>query len=148
MQPLCEIPYSRIGTQNNMFSKPTYLQHMSLPDKIEWYEKLLWLITKDVIFLSTYDQLEDKHDGHAHPFVFASDTFVYACADGEELFPEDIDMLNTLFEKYSWDGVIAMLAAKRKVKPLEQLRTPEYYSALQLIGVDDSGFKDYYAEVT
>jgi hypothetical protein len=129
-----------------MIVSPTQLNKLSLPDRVEWLEKLMYLIMKDVVFLSTYNQEEDKHDGFVHPFILCSDTFVYACADGEELCVDDIDTITDAFEKFGWDGLIAMVAAKRNVKPLKELRTDEYYSALRYLNLNDEDYRDYYAD--
>jgi hypothetical protein len=117
---------------------------MTNEEKIEYYEKLMWLASRDIILFSSYNQETDKHDGWFHPFLLCSDTFVYASADGEELYPKDVDKARVMFEKFGWDGITALVSALRQCRVLPQLRTEKYNLAMQELGEDPSTYERGY----
>jgi len=102
--------------------------------KCEFYEKILWLAARDVVFFSTYNQEKEDYDGWFHPFILCNDTFGYACADAEEVGEHDVDVLTEVFKKYEWDGVIAFVSKKRGVEVIKELRTERYKEAMEYLG--------------
>jgi len=53
------------------------------------------------------------------PWVMVSDTFEYACADGEDVDIKDLPLLWHLYEKFTNTGIVAWIAQKRGYEPLE-----------------------------
>lgn len=61
-----------------------------------------------------------------------SDTFMYACADSEELGEYDLDRLAPLLVKYGNDALVAYAAVKRKAEPIDckcNHKNDNYYAA-------------------
>lgn len=96
-------------------------------------EHLLWLAARDIVFFSTYDPDNEDSKDHYTVCVLCNDTFYYACADAEMLPPGQEVILRDLVERFSWAGPVAWCALARKTEPLEQLRTPQYYEAIEYL---------------
>lgn len=98
----------------------------------ERLRKLFYLSAQDVIFFSTYDEKTDAWPEIGEfwsPCVNLSDTFGYACADGERLDDSQIDCLISAHKQWGYDGVVAWASLIRKSEPIEPRRTPEYFEA-------------------
>jgi len=113
---------------------------LKMPDKfddpikyIEYLHKLIWLSSREIVFWGCYNEVEDKHDENAYPFLGCNDTFYYASADGENFEEKDMDLIIEVYKKFSWSGVDAWIALKRGIDVLEQRITPEYLKAKEWI---------------
>jgi len=103
-----------------------------VPDEVERMRKLFYLAAQEVIFFSAYDEKTDswpKIDLFYAPCVNLSDTFAYACADGQRLDDSEIDRLIEAHKRWGYDGVVAWASLIRKCEPIEPRRTVPYYAA-------------------
>lgn len=94
--------------------------------------KLYWLAKEDVIFFSGYEPKSDTWPDvglYWSPCVNLSDTFGYACADGQMLEDAEIDRLIEAHKKWGYDGVVAWAALMRKYEPIKERRTDAYREA-------------------
>ena len=87
----------------------------------------------DDIFLSYYD-------GKVNVSLNMNDTFGYACADAEDVLPEEFALVVELFEKFDYHGFTAWAAYKRKqdpnswsCEPIKPRITPQYLEAVAYI---------------
>lgn len=90
----------------------------------------MYLASLDVVFL-----LPNKPK-NSDDFVVAincNDTFVYACADAEEIGLEYMPTLLELYNKFSWSGVVALAAKLRLATPLKAYLDSDYYKAVDYI---------------
>ena len=65
-------------------------------------QDLALLVLSDIGFLD-----EDKF------YINLGDTFYYACADAEEVKPEEYHAVAMLFKRYGWDGAVYWASKKR-----------------------------------
>ena len=81
----------------------------------------------------------DEHDGKVILYLNVNDTFYYA-ADAEDVQLDDLPTLAYLFEHYDWQGLVAWVAKKRDMDPLEGkfTKTDEYYKAIEYLNNEDS----------
>lgn len=63
------------------------------------------------------------------PFLYCSDTFQFATADGERFEPEDVPLLHKLFTQWGLSGINAWIANKRNEEPLVQMQDADYFAA-------------------
>ena len=68
------------------------------------------------------------------PWVLMNDTFAYSCGDGEDVLPEEFKIVHETWVRYGLDGLIAWVAKKRGVEPLNELRTENYVRARLELG--------------
>lgn len=100
-------------------------------------ETLFWLAAHDYVFFGTYNpESEFWEDNKWFHYILCNDTFFYASADAEALAQEELPTLRDVSEKFGWSGVIAYAALRRKMEPLEHLRTEKYYEALAYLKGD------------
>ena len=94
---------------------------------------VFWLLARDVIFLSTYNEsIDDWDDGFSFE-LNCNDTFYYACGDSESLEIKDINDVKLLYDKFSWDGLAAWVAIKRNEEVLIELQSDKYFEAKEFI---------------
>jgi len=68
-----------------------------------------------------------------------SDTFGYACAEGEPVKEEDFKVLAEIHQIFGFDGVVAWCAAKRGAEPIRQRQTEKYARARAYLTSTASG---------
>jgi hypothetical protein len=54
--------------------------------------------------------------------LFCSDTFMYACADGEDFALADLPEIHRLWKAHGYLGTIAWVARKRQAEPVKEYR--------------------------
>jgi hypothetical protein len=109
--------------------------------EVERMQKLFYLAAQQVIFFSTYDPVTDSWPDIGEfycPCVNLSDTFAYACADGERLDDSEIDRLIRAHKEWGYDGVVAWASLIRKCEPIEPHRTPKYHEARAALTKSDA----------
>lgn len=80
--------------------------------------------------------------------VNCNDTFGYACADSEDIDVEDLPIMLELYQKFGWEGVIALCSKIRKCDPLSEVRNDkfkeaqEYIKDYELKGIDYSAWQE------
>lgn len=72
------------------------------------------------------------------PWLLMSDTFAYACADGEDIDPEEFEEAAKTYNRYGHDGLTAWAARKRGQEPLVELINEDYLRAKKWLGRFDS----------
>lgn len=75
-----------------------------------------------------------ERDDKVHIWLCVNDTFYYA-ADAEDVSVSDLPLLAKLYEQFDWKGLVAWVARKRDMEPLERKfeKTEEYERALAYI---------------
>jgi hypothetical protein len=122
------------------FDNHKNVKHAPLPITLVQAELIFWLLAREVIFLSTFDNDVQDWSNHWYAVVNLNDTFYYATADAESVTLNGLADLKYYFDKYSWDGITAWASFKREgMEPVARLRTKEYYAAMEEI-------KDNYAK--
>ena len=99
---------------------------------------MMWLAARDLLFFSEYDDEDMDWEGEEVGFscaILCNDTFYYASADAESICDvEDLELVKYLYEKYSYDGVVAWVSSQRNwQEPLKPLQTDKYYEAVKFI---------------
>lgn len=79
-----------------------------------------------------YDQLSKVFEDTFWFSINMSDTFGYACADVENIVPDDLVKILPIYKKYGHTALIAYASINREgVLPLSQLQTKDFFSALK-----------------
>lgn len=106
---------------------------------VERYESLFWLAARDVVFFGTYNSEQKDWDDGWHPAINNNDTFYYASADAHAFKPERANELKGVFDKWGWEGLVALCSIERDEMPLKQLQTPKFHAArAALQGAEDA----------
>lgn len=105
-------------------------------DKINEYWDALWSwyshqspeIQKAVDFFCAEEALSFSFDDEGGVYLLfnMNDTFAYACADAEEVQPEELVKLAGLFVQYNWAALIAWASKKRGYLPIEPHQTEDF----------------------
>ncbi len=77
------------------------------------YEDIVYLYCEGVIIDFAGEQFKDLEVA-----IPCNDTFAYASADAEEIPEGREHEVRTIYDNYSWPGVIAWCAKERGVEPL------------------------------
>lgn len=94
------------------------------------WQDLIWLACRDVIFFA---QNETSPDGWSAE-ILCNDVFGYASADCTRLYPLTAAReLRSIYEQFSWDGVIAWCAIERNEDPLKERQTTDYHAARAML---------------
>ena len=64
-----------------------------------------------------------------------NDTFCYACADAEDVKPEDFELLSELYKKFDYDGLIAFVANRNNIEPIKSIITKKYKQAMDFLKI-------------
>lgn len=105
-----------------------------LQKELETLKTLHWLAASDAVFFGHYDELDDQyHTDATYPYLLCNDTFGYACADAESIWPEDYKKVKQIYEKYGYSGIVAMVSIKRNIEPIQEWQDEEYKKALEEI---------------
>lgn len=124
-------PRMGIGFKSPELKMPKYDRTKQLEQKIIEYEQLFWLASREIIFFHQYNEEVKTWDRGWYAAVLCNDTFFWACADAEDLAPDQAHKVKAIYEKYGWSGVVAWCAVKRGMKPLEQLQDEKYFKAIK-----------------
>ncbi len=65
-------------------------------------------------------------------WLVVNDAFYYA-ADGEDIAIQDLMLLCSLYKDFGWDGIVAWVAVKRDMEPLQRSRTEKYCKAKEFL---------------
>lgn len=103
--------------------------------KIMQNEMLAVLLVEDVCFVSTYNNSTKRHDGGIYIIVICSDTFAWACADGEAIRHDDI--LDVYVASRTMWGVTRWVSLRRNMRPMIQIE-----KRMRESGVWDSAMDD------
>ena len=100
--------------------------------ELELARKLFWLMARDKIFFSTYDErIDDWNENGSFPAINTNDILVPG-ADAESLHLEDIDKYIEVCKRYGNDAEYIWCIAKNNMKPW---RNPNDLTDLQKEGV-------------
>ena len=91
-------------------------------DELQVLRSLCRLAAEDLVYFSA-------HDDCAQPFVLCSDTFAYACADGEDIEPSQLNLLVEVYDKWGYDGVCGLIALRRGYDVLPRYINEKYLAA-------------------
>jgi len=102
----------------------------------EWYKTinesikpiLAECLLKDIMFLHV-------EENKISILVNVGDTFAYAYADAEEVDITEVQTVKDIYDRFSWDGVIAWAARKRKETPIEERITEAYKMAREFLEI-------------
>lgn len=100
--------------------------------ELELARKLFWLMARDKIFFSTYDErIDDWNEDGSFPAINTNDILVPG-ADSEPLFLEDVDKYIEVCKRYEHDAEYIWCIAKNNIKPW---RNPNQLTNEQLEGL-------------
>lgn len=101
-------------------------------DELDLARKLFWLMARDKIFFSTYNnEIDDWVEDGAFPVINTNDVLVPG-ADAEPLHLEDVDKYIEVCKKYYNDAEYIWCIAKNSTKPW---RDPNNLTNIQKEGV-------------
>ena len=103
-------------------------------------QHVMFLAAKDVVFFYEGDKPNEEVDENKYfgIAINCGDTFMYACADAEEISPNEAKVIRKYLEQYGWDGVTAYAAHKRGWDVIPPLRTDKFKTAMQAL-TDNKG---------
>ena len=78
-------------------------------------------------------RLRIDEDNNITMWILMNDTFDYACADGEDVTLQEIELVYKSWKKFGWDGVTAFVSNKRGELPLQQLQSEKFHEAIKFI---------------
>lgn len=107
----------------------TIITSNKLDSEIELARKLFWLISRDYIFFSSFNENINTWDDGAYPCVNCSDIFVSG-ADAESLHLEEVDKFILVCKKYPKFAEYAWCIAKRNQDPWKTAVTSEEQEAV------------------
>lgn len=92
--------------------------------------KVMVMASHDVVFFGGFIYDPDCREFRIPPLLLlCSDTFGYACADGEEFTLDEVDQPFDLWQKYGFDGIVAWVADKRGLTPVTGTQTQLGYKS-------------------
>jgi hypothetical protein len=72
-------------------------------------------------------------DDGIRPYLLINDTFEYACSDCEDVTLEDLLSIVFLWREFGYDGLIAWVAKKRNMAPVQEYSNGHYRKAMELL---------------
>ena len=99
------------------------------PNGKEYYseeEMVTYLLRQELLFVNARKYLDVNYEG-VRPstlvlFVNLSDTFMYACADAEEINLKDLRVVCEMYCKYGYSGVVNWASKKRGIRPIKPVQ--------------------------
>jgi hypothetical protein len=73
-------------------------------------------------------------DDGIQTYLRVNDTFYYACSDCEDVTLEDLPLIRVMWREYGYDGLVAWVAKKRNIEPVQEYRNSHYRRALECYG--------------
>lgn len=116
-----------IQIRNNVCVYDKWLENLSPQEQEDCTE----LLVQDIIKLSVRNNL-------VQIWLLMNDIFEFACADGEDISPNDFGNILAIYRRYGWDGLVAWVVIKRNTQPLNELITIEYLAAFKEISINSS----------
>lgn len=102
----------------------------------KWFNELPILSSMVEELISSEDEvirLRIDEDNNITMWILMNDTFDYACADGEDVTLQEIELVYKSWKKFGWDGVTAFVSNKRGELPLQQLQSEKFHEAIKFI---------------
>lgn len=101
--------------------------------KLEDPELLLKLHCEIEFFFSTYDGTQ--YTDSWFPCLNLNDVFGYACADAEALPLEDLPVIEEIYTKFGWYGLVAWVEKRRGYPPIKERQKLGYFDAKKFLGL-------------
>ncbi len=101
----------------------------------QWFDGLpehLQSIVEELIVEEALRLSVEKVDA-IQTYLLVSDTFSYACSDCEIVSLEDLPLIRVMWREFGYDGLVAWVAKKRNIEPVQEYRNSHYRRAMECL---------------
>jgi hypothetical protein len=100
----------------------------------DWFDGLPEYIQPVVEELLVDDALKlSIDDDSIQTYLQINDTFYYACSDCEDVTLEDLPLIRVMWREYGYEGLVAWVAKKRNIDPVQECRNGHYRRAMECL---------------